>query len=359
MKRSFSATGFAASVAILLIIIDSRTALTSAQTGLDLCLKVIIPSLFPFIVLSGLITSEFIGRENHFLYHIGRRFQIPEGCESLLLIGWIGGYPVGAQCIYQAYERQQLSKTDAERMLAFCNNAGPAFIFGITPTLFTSKVIPWLLWGIQILASMVIGLLIPGKAIITKKESNTKTTDLPSAVIQSVKTMAVICGWVVLARVLIGYLERYLLTVLTNEFSVLIQGLLELSNGSVALAEIKSESLRFVLFNGFLSFGGLCIWLQTISVTMNLSKKKFFIGKLCQTLISFTTSSILCPVLFPNDTNITYGIHFVSAGLFGLLLWVIIAKKVVALRKKVLYNMKHTRMKGDTYAFPKETSPLL
>jgi len=111
-----------------------------------MCLESVVPSLFPFLILSGIITTSFTGVEVKILRPVGRLCGIPSGGESLLLIGLIGGYPVGAQCIYRAYETGQISKVDAQRMLGFCNNAGPAFIFGITASLFDSLIYPWLIW---------------------------------------------------------------------------------------------------------------------------------------------------------------------------------------------------------------------
>ncbi len=57
-------------------------------------------------------------------------FRAGGACSSALALGFVGGYPVGARTAIALYENGQCSKTEAERLLAFCNNSGPAFILG-------------------------------------------------------------------------------------------------------------------------------------------------------------------------------------------------------------------------------------
>ena len=68
--------------------------------------------------------------------------------------------------------------------------------------------------------------------------------------------MGNVCGWVILFRILIAFLERWFLWLLPASVRVAVTGLLELSNGCCALAEIKDFKMRFLLCSGMLSFGG-------------------------------------------------------------------------------------------------------
>lgn len=68
--------------------------------------------------------------------------------------------------------------------------------------------------------------------------------------------------------------------------SVLIAGLLELSNGCWALNTIQSEQLRFVLCCGMLSFGGLCVAMQTASVIGQIPLDYYLAGKALQCILS-------------------------------------------------------------------------
>ncbi len=98
MKRRNFWTGICVSLGMLALILDGRTAIEGARQGIELCLRTVIPSLFPFFVLSILLTSSLLGSSLIVLRPLGRLFGMPEGAESLLIPAFLGGYPVGREC---------------------------------------------------------------------------------------------------------------------------------------------------------------------------------------------------------------------------------------------------------------------
>ena len=78
---------------MLALILDGRTAIDGARQGIELCLRTVIPSLFPFFVLSILLTSSLLGGSLAVLRPLGRLFGMPDGAESLLIPAFLGGYP--------------------------------------------------------------------------------------------------------------------------------------------------------------------------------------------------------------------------------------------------------------------------
>ena len=159
MKSRSLAVGLAAAAGMMVLILDSRTAVEGIREGIDLCLKTLIPSLFPFFVLSILMTGNLSGRKLQVLRPIGRLCGVPEGCDSLIVTGFLGGYPVGAQSIALAWEQGVLSQEDAKRLLGFCSNAGPAFLFGVVGPAFDTAWVPWLLWAIHMASALIVGTL--------------------------------------------------------------------------------------------------------------------------------------------------------------------------------------------------------
>lgn len=288
-------------IAMAVLILDSKTALTGAAEGIDLCLKVVIPSLFPFLILSCVLTASTFGMNLWFLRPLCRVCRIPNEAAPLLLVGLIGGYPVGAQCITRAYKSGQLSPEVARRMLGFCNNAGPAFIFGMTPGLFESMMIPWVLWLIQITAIVMTGAILPGgtNASAVCKHNSALS---PAAVLhQAMNAMASICGWVIVFRTGISFCNLWILDLLPQTAQCLVSGILELTNGCCRLSLIPSESLRFLLCAVFLSFGGVAVYMQTLSVTQGLGTGAYLPGKIMQTTISAVLALVISPFLFPSD----------------------------------------------------------
>lgn len=303
MKSNRLMIPIAAATGMLLLILDSRSAISGAAEGLQLCLTTVVPSLLPFFVLSILLTGSLTGQKLPVLQPLSAITGIPSGAESILLTGLLGGYPVGAQALNQAYRSGHLTQQEAARMLAFCNNAGPAFLFGMAASLFPYGWMGWALWLIHIFSALLTGWLMPHKSrrhiSLTEKAAPT----LPGALSAAVRVMAGVCGWVIIFRVVIAFLEKWLFWLLPAELSVLLTGLLELTNGCCALGTIDSPGLRFVLCSGMLAFGGLCVGMQTISVAEDLDRRLYFPGKLLQTLFSVLLA-ILAQGLLPTHQRV-------------------------------------------------------
>lgn len=169
-------------------------------------------------------------------------------------------------------------------MLAFCSNAGPSFLFGMVGQMFQQRWVPWVLWGILILSALMVASIFPAGSNLGK-EAPIQESRKP-LMATAVGIMGQICGWVILFRVGITFLERWCLWLLPEPIQVAIIGLLELSNGCLALEKIQSIPLRFILCAGMLSFGGLCVGFQTASVVEDLSMGYYWLGKGLQTIFS-------------------------------------------------------------------------
>lgn len=280
MKRSSVLSGIMALLFLLAMIFDSRTALSGAADGVQLCVATVIPSLFPFFVVSILLT--------------GLLSSCTKGKHTLLLVGFLGGYPVGAQCVAQAYQSGRISRQEAERMLCFCNNAGPAFLFGIGSSLLPEVWMCWLLWLIHILSALLVAALTPKSQFSASPTLFPSPVSLTAAMQRAVRSMGLVCGWIILFRTVIGFCQRWFLWLLPSNCQLLVMGLLEMTNGCCVLTEIASVGLRFELFGLFLGFGGLCVLLQTKSVLSGsrLNGCHYFPGKVAQAAFSF----LLCVV---------------------------------------------------------------
>ena len=296
MKHNRLFTLFGATIGILILILDSEMALNGASDGIELCIKTVIPSLFPFFVLSSLLTSSLIGTSIALLRPLFRCLGVPSGAESLVLTGFIGGYPVGAQTVAGAYREGCLPKDTAQRMLAFCNNAGPSFLFGMIGTQFPNRWMVWVLWGIHLLGAIFAAVIIPCKDESSVKPMKGQVKRVSDAVISSIQVMGTVCAWIVLFRIVIAFLNRWFFWLLPQTVQICLMGILELANGCCALAQITDVNLRFVICSGMLAFGGICVTMQTVSVAENLSLKQYFLGKLLQTLFSLLTAISVCMI---------------------------------------------------------------
>lgn len=322
-----------------ILIVDSKTAATGIHEGILLCIDAVIPALFPFMVLSVMISSFSFSYIEKIMLPIQKLCGIPKGTETLFLIGILGGYPTGAQLITQARKNKKISLEDAQRMLGFYNNAGPAFIFGIGASLLPTSYV-WGVWFVHILSAILVGALLPGKSKSTFQKDNTTEITLPDALLKSVKTMGIICGWIVLFRMVTKFLCVYLLSGFPENINYYVNGMIELTNGILLLRNISIQGARFIYFSSFLSFGGLCVAAQTLSITKNIGAGLYFPGKIMQGCISFLLSYVLQFVLFAGGQIAYITISQIIFIMIVLLCSYLLTfrKKTVAFARLMMYN---------------------
>ncbi len=294
-------TGVAASLGMLLLILDTKTALMGAKDGLDLCIKTAIPALLPFIFFSMLLTGALTGSKAWFLRLLGKLLRMPAGSEVLFLIGCLGGYPTGAQAVSAAYERGQLPAADAKRLLGFCSNAGPSFLFGITALQFSDTMSPWLLWLIHLTSAVLTGVLLPGRSGYSVHLHGVTPITAFQSLRKSIVTMAQICCWIILFRIGIAFLSRWFLWLLPNENSIVLYGLLELTIGCTSLEEIACIGMRFVICAVLLGFGGICVLMQTASCVGKLGLGMYVPGKALQCSISLFLAAVAQQLIYPPE----------------------------------------------------------
>ena len=281
----------------------------AASDGLTLCLNVIIPSLFPFFVLSTLIMNMGIVR--HFgkvLEPIMRPlFNVPGECSAALVLGFVGGYPVGAKSALALYENGNCTKDEAERLLSFCNNSGPAFILGVVGAgIFSSSKIGFVLYLTHFLASIIVGIIFrswgkPSGGVRKRPASSFSTVRFTEAFVDSVKSSVSstlnICGFVIFFTVFIKMLFLAgiipalsgLLGSALAHFGFeadlvegLFIGIIELSSGVWTLNGASGQIASTVAMAAFmLGWAGISVHCQVLSFLggSGLSVKSYILGK--------------------------------------------------------------------------------
>lgn len=296
MKKRQSVICTAAAIAMAVLILDSRTAFRGAEQGINLCIRTVIPALFPFIFLSTILTNSASGNYR-ILDFPAKLMGIPENASSILIPAFLGGYPVGAQSVYQAHRNGAVSRQVAERLLAFCSNAGPSFLFGILTLKFQKIQTVFAIWLIQIISAWAASRIIQSDWLEDERITQSNQ-DKKNPIEIAVIAMAKICGWVILFRILIFFLERWFLWIVPLSARILLIGLIELSNGCCMLDLIEDPFARFVIANLLLAFGGLCVLLQTSSVCGTLSIRYYLLGKMIQAVTAVILALLFLHKLF-------------------------------------------------------------
>ena len=154
--------GLLLGLALLLFAFPGESA-QGARQGVSLCAELIIPSLFPFFVLSSLLIAT--GLAELCARPLGRLLSPLFGTSgaglSALVLGLVGGYPVGARTLAQLAERKACSPKELGRLSLFCNNCGPAFFVGAAGVgVFGCREAGFLLLGANLLSAVLLGILL-------------------------------------------------------------------------------------------------------------------------------------------------------------------------------------------------------
>ncbi len=304
-RAALPALALAAAFAALLRFPQEVSA--SVTEGLRLSVSVLIPSLFPFFICvnltSALGLTGVLARV--FAPVMRRMFHVSGAGCTAVLCGAAGGYPSGAQCVAALYREGQLSRAEAEYLLLFCNNAGPAFLFGAVGTVLGIGMTGCLLlWGIHLLSALVIGLVNRPKEAPNAALPPIQRANASGAVVEAVRSagqaVLQITMFVAAFSVLARLLTMAAAHILPDGVCTVLTGMLELSGGIAALAAMPiALRWKLALASFFLGFGGLCVWMQTQAVLApaGLSGCGMLLAKLAQGLLAALITFFLAPLL--------------------------------------------------------------
>lgn len=316
-------------IAIFLVVF-SRSNLDATKQGLELWAYTVVPSLFPFFVITNLLSqTKVVNIIGKILDKLMRPFfNVPGIGGFAFVMGLISGYPIGAKVVSDFRHQSLVTKDEGERLLAFTNNSGPLFIISsVGIGMFGDTKTGILLLCTHILACITVGIIL-GK--FSKKSDNEFRTNMNNrlnkkneikdnnldsknvtlknlgevlsiSINNSICTILLIGGFVVIFSVIISILNKtHTLDLLSNLLKPVLQmfnmdidfakpllsGILELTNGvkQVSAINIKAISQNIILCAFLLGFGGFSVLLQVFSIVSktDLSMKKYVIGKFMQ-----------------------------------------------------------------------------
>ena len=115
---------------LFFLLFHPKEALTGVKNGLGLWLNIMIPTLLPFLILTGALLKT--GNVRKLLkpsaFFWKTFFGLSPAGAYVLILGLLCGYPMGAKLAHDLYIDQQISRREGEYLLTFSCNASPAFI---------------------------------------------------------------------------------------------------------------------------------------------------------------------------------------------------------------------------------------
>lgn len=323
---------------LCVIILQHDIATTGMREGIELCINSVIPALYPFLVITPMINGAIPPIMYAWIKPLRKICGIPMGGESIFLLGMLSGYPNGARMITDARKNGQLDKYTASRMLGYCSNAGPAFLFGICGNLLPAHAV-WMLWAIHIISALITAALLPRQQSSVVEIKWIKKMRITDSIIHASKTMLLICAWILVFRTISAFITKWMSNIISPAIYEVINAALELTTGILLMDQKHTLGYRFIFTASNLAFGGLCVAAQTISVTKGLGSGYYFPGKIIQTAISFLFAYILQFIIFPSAQLFIIPLY-IHLFVFLILICILIYlhKKTVAFADNMMYN---------------------
>ncbi len=334
----------------ILIILFPSQIIVSAKNGLLLWFNNVIPSLLPFIIGANILSlTGFINFIGEILEPITQKLFKISGCGAFALImGFISGYPMGAKITASLYENNQITETEAQKLIMFTNNSGPLFILGtVAVSMFKVPKVGTIILLAHYLSALSIGVLLRYYKCPQRKENHKSISIkhaltnlkqeyrknnisigklLSRSIKDSMETILMIGGFIILFSVLSKMMEiteisSFLTKVISpifNFFNIdnnfifpITTGILEITNGCKNLSSFTPTITTTAIAAGIISWGGFSIHAQAIGF---LSKTKiktslYFISKASQSILSIIyvyILNILMPIDFSNTVKETF-----------------------------------------------------
>ncbi len=307
-KSRLLAASFLFIEGLLQRLIFPKESRNGGTNGAYLCIQVLIPSLFPFMVLSDFsVKSGIIGYFPNFFEKITRFFfKLPRCSAAVILLSLIGGYPVGAKTAKNLCDEGYLTAKEASRLCLFCVASGPGFLVTYTGAVMNQNIkLGYFLLISQVLCVLILGVL---SRLFSEGEKSCENTRLKSlkplgealilSVESSIKSMSGLCGLVVLFS---AFCEIFLsLTSFNTALSPLV-AFFEITTG----VKIISQNSNPLLLSFFTGFGGLCVHLQIFlsAKALKISKLNFYLFRFLQGFISSIVTLLLLKI-FPDTVAV-------------------------------------------------------
>lgn len=273
------------------------------RKGYQLCVNVLIPSLYPFMVATEfLVASGLLFKSKKLFYFLSDKlFGLPLSFPTYIM-SCLGGYPVGAECVTALFKNGIISREEGERMLLFSVNPSLNFVLSfVGVSLLRSSKAGIIIYISVIISSFLLGVCSSlffrkSTADISYSFNNTETS-FSASLTSSIKTAAVSMFFICAFTIFFSALSELCTTLpVSDEVRRFIVGLLEVTNG----VEVCSNIYSIPFLAALISFGGLSTAFQVLTVTsdINIKAGKYIMMRFLLAFLSYFITSFLLKI-FP------------------------------------------------------------
>ncbi|MEC5422803.1 sporulation integral membrane protein YlbJ [Virgibacillus sp. C22-A2] len=316
--------------------------------GLNMWWEVVFPSLLPFFITAELLLAFGVVKFTGVLFEPIMRpvFNVPGVGSFGWIMGMASGYPTGAKIAARLREEKHLSRIEAERLVSFTNASSPLFIFGaVSIGFFHDAKLGILLATCHYVGNAIVGILMRfyGREETLKAQAQKKTKGkkislirafnemhatrlkderpvgevVGDAVLNSIKTLVMVGGFIILFSVLIKLLFIIGVSpVIATIFQLILKvialpvdlalpffsGLFEITIGADMISKVTTDSLlqKAIIVSFILGFNGFSIQAQVASILAktDIRFSPYFFARFLHGLIASILTVILYKPLY-------------------------------------------------------------
>ena len=279
-----------------ILVVFPQTCAEGIAKGLYNSAKILVPSLFPFMVLSSFVIRsgvyEYVGK---LFSPLAKIFKLPKNAVSAVVLSFIGGFPVGARCVKLLYESGDITENQAERMMYFCVCSGPSFMITAIGAIMLGNINAGIiLYVSQIISGIVLGIV---SGIFSEKESekeiseNKRDTDMIQAFIMSssdgAEAIINLTALVAIFSMFINILSAW------GADNYFLTSAIEVTT---ACREIVNKGCPLWTLSFAVGYGGLCVHLQIFSLLkgIKINKLVFELYRFVNAVLSSFITYFIC-----------------------------------------------------------------
>lgn len=291
---------------VVFMITSSNKVIESVSFSISIWKDNLFPTLFPFFIISSLLMNYgFVDIIGIILsYPMKKLFRLPGECGFVLASSLFSGFPSGAKYTVDLLKANKINNCQAERLITFTHYSNPLFILGMIGTiLLNNQKLAYLILISHITSGILVGIIFSKKeetlinevSSLKNKTSNKKLGEiLTTTIFDSLNTMFLLLGIVTIFLIFTTFLNEVFH--FPNYIQVIISGILEMTQGVKLASNLNTiPIIKIILITGIISFGGLSVHLQVISIisTYKIKYKKFLLARIIHAILASTFVTIL------------------------------------------------------------------
>ena len=285
-----------------LILRNPDAAVEYMGRGLTLCARTVIPSLFPFMVISELLVQSGAGEALGRLFSRPMRalFGLSGAGSTAVVLGSLCGFPVGARTAVALYDRNTISRRECEHLLTFCNCPSSAFLItAVGVSLFGNRRIGSVLYFCVLGVSFLVGFAL--RFFLRRGKAGRDHPHYPSglhpggaamftsSVSGAATGMLTVCAYVIFFSTLSGTLSclARVSSHMEPHLFALLSGFLEMSGGISEASCLPSGRAALTMTAAIAGWSGLSVHCQIASICAGrgISLRPYILAKAIQSVL--------------------------------------------------------------------------